>query len=404
MNDDNDSLDILESRYIDRRQANRGLLIWITTIAALFFVVIGALAFVYLRNLFFERETVLDLKIERVVPTLIPTAALQPLLEAEGILPLEAEVEDIEAPTPTPEPQIESKIEIDWPPAGEILSLNSPYQIEALLSHPEGITNIQLLNNGQTVVSQPFVGQVEIEFVQQWVPLIDGRNTLSVVMIDGIGERTESELIDIRVVDQDFINRNRPIFDKVNQEVARFRGLSLIEEIYPSVMGEGELRQFFRDSGYTPEEARLDVLALAAFDFAPLSYDLYEASIQYAGGSIAGFYSPETKDFVLVSIDKEIDALEELVYSHELMHALQDQHFTLGALTNEDGSLDSEQQLALRSLAEGEARLVEEFYLNSGQFSEAQRVELFNVFQRRYRPQQIIIEPLPVLVNQFDFP
>lgn len=412
MSFDQDPIELTESRYINKQAVNRGLFFWSIGLGLLFFCALGGISIAYLRN-FLPIGPSTDLALDPIplsAPTLIPTAASELIVDDVAaeisdvtLQPTEIPATPIPSPTETP-PPVDPSMVIESPLPAEILSLNTAYVIKADLSHPEGITNIQLLQNEQTVVSAPYVGQKEIRFEQQWVPLSDGRQTLQLVMTDGLGGRQFSESIEIRVIDEDFLARSQPVFERVQQEVFALRGLSLIDDIYPSVMGEGELRQMIRASGYSEEEARQDVLVLSSFRFTDPQYDLYEASIQYAGSGIGGFYSPETKDFVLVSIDKEINALEELVYAHELMHALQDQHFALGLFASESDPLGFEADLALRSLAEGEARLIEELYLNSDQFTDDQRVELFNVYQRLFRPRQFTLDPIPVLVTQFEFP
>ena len=282
--------------------------------------------------------------------------------------------------------------------------LNQELELEISVANEAGISNIQLLDNGQTVLSLSYGGDQRIDERQQWVPLSDGWHTLSLLVQDRNGSREEMATLRLRVIDEPFLTENRPIFERANRYMNEIRGLSLKEPVFPYLMGEGELKTVMRDQGYTPEAARIDTLVLSAFDFVEPSYDLYEASIQYAGSSIAGFYDPNSKDFVLVSVDRELNALEELIYAHELMHALQDQHFDLGLLSAGEGDVDFEARLALRALAEGEARLIEELYLEGDYFSEEQRVELFNVYQALYRPRQFTLDPVPVLVAQFNFP
>ena len=66
-----------------------------------------------------------------------------------------------------------------------------------------------------------------------------------------------------------------------------------------------------------PAAKRLRLRA-ARFRLLQLHLDLYAEQI-------AGFYDP-TNEFVVVSDDAELDALERWTHAHEFVHALQDQY------------------------------------------------------------------------------
>lgn len=66
---------------------------------------------------------------------------------------------------------------------------------------------------------------------------------------------------------------------------------------------------------------------------------------------IAGYYDPATKTlYVMAGADRTI---ARLTVSHELVHALQDQHFDLDSLQKVEG--DNDRQLAAQALLEGQA-------------------------------------------------
>ena len=74
------------------------------------------------------------------------------------------------------------------------------------------------------------------------------------------------------------------------------------------------------------------------------------------GSSVQGFYSPSKDEIVLVS-DSETPTVDTRTLAHELVHALQDQHYTLsGGASTQDG------QLAEDGLIEGDANFVEDRY------------------------------------------
>ncbi|WP_167837484.1 Hvo_1808 family surface protein [Halosimplex halophilum] len=76
------------------------------------------------------------------------------------------------------------------------------------------------------------------------------------------------------------------------------------------------------------------------------------------GQTVQGYYSPGRDAIVLVS-DSETPTIDRTTLAHELVHALQDQHFGLDA----DGETQ-DQQLANRGITEGDARYVDILYEN----------------------------------------
>ncbi|MFT7586331.1 MAG: hypothetical protein ACI9EW_002767, partial [Cellvibrionaceae bacterium] len=330
------------------------------------------------------------------VPTLAPTIEMAELAVVEELL------------TETLEPTVTST---PIPAGGRFLSpvengrlgLKEQAIIELFITDPIGVRNVQILENGQTIFSQLFDGQTELTYAVQWVPLSNGPRQLTALMTNRAGEQVEVAGINVRVIDFAFMQDNAETFSRIQADVAAIRGLTFKEGIDPHLMGQTELKQYMRSFDYTPADGYEDMLVLSQFDFLERGYDLYEASVEFAGSSIAGFYDPATKAFVIVSIDRQIDTLEESTYAHELMHALQDQHFSLGDMSSGDVELTSEELLVLRAVAEGEAELLEEQY-GEAHFTYEQLVDIFNISQKWYRPTQFTIEPVPVLSAQFYFP
>ncbi|MBM4358683.1 MAG: hypothetical protein FJ096_11305 [Deltaproteobacteria bacterium] len=107
----------------------------------------------------------------------------------------------------------------------------------------------------------------------------------------------------------------------------------------------------------TEEDIPRDVLAaqgemFAALELAPSDYPFVEGMFTQVKENIAGFYDPdEDAMFLLDDLD---DASRATTLAHELVHALQDQHFDLGKqMTYRRGELD--RLTALSCLAEGDA-------------------------------------------------
>ena len=86
--------------------------------------------------------------------------------------------------------------------------------------------------------------------------------------------------------------------------------------------------------------------------------DAVDAAEGLYGGNVAGYYDPETDEIVLVSDSPETPEVNEAILGHELVHALQDQHFDLGRYDRETIDRDN----AVNGLVEGDATLVETEY------------------------------------------
>ena len=103
----------------------------------------------------------------------------------------------------------------------------------------------------------------------------------------------------------------------------------------------------------TPREALAgNAELLFALDTVPESFELERTIAALYASELAGFYDPKARQMVLAT-DLGRDA-EAVTLYHELVHALQDQHFDLGrSLTFRPEESDT--QAALHSLAEGDA-------------------------------------------------
>jgi hypothetical protein len=159
----------------------------------------------------------------------------------------------------------------------------------------------------------------------------------------------------------------------IEERVSDLRDLEILQPVTKSFMTTEELRERIEqefEEEYSPEEARQDALLYAAFDLMEQDTDLYRLLIDLQTEQVAGFYDPDTQEmYVIKSGESDFGALEKSVFSHEFVHALQDQHFDLQALgfTNEEVESeveeDSEKDFAVRSLVEGDASLLQQQYL-----------------------------------------
>ncbi len=145
-------------------------------------------------------------------------------------------------------------------------------------------------------------------------------------------------------------------FDRVAEEPAALRELSLDAEIEERFFSNEELRQELLatiDEDYPPDEAAADSRALAAFGLIPEGTDLAALYVDFLTENVAGFYDSETNQMYLIGSD--FGPLEEFAYSHEVVHALQDQHLGLDEISDTFTDLTDDEALAITSLYEGDA-------------------------------------------------
>lgn len=137
--------------------------------------------------------------------------------------------------------------------------------------------------------------------------------------------------------------------------VARVRGLAPKRPVPGVRLDRAALRS--EVARLLAEESPAEAIAgntelLFALDTVPAGFDLRATILKLYAAELAGFYDPKLERMVLAT-DLGKDA-ERLTLYHELVHALQDQHFDLGE------SLDwrpegSDAQAAIHALAEGDA-------------------------------------------------
>ncbi len=191
--------------------------------------------------------------------------------------------------------------------------------------------------------------------------------------------------------------------DEIEASVVEIRDLVPRENVVPTLLTMTELRQRLEEdfaNDYSLEEASQDAIALSAFDFLSPDFDIYNFTLDLYTEQIAGFYDPETDEFVVISDDDEFDAFEQWTHAHEYVHALQDQYYDLELL--DDDSLDSEAALALQALAEGDATLVQTLYLTGGYFDRQQMFELLG--DTLGIDTTILDSAPPIIASQLEFP
>jgi hypothetical protein len=157
-----------------------------------------------------------------------------------------------------------------------------------------------------------------------------------------------------------------PLVDFVEEE----RGLAFTEPVPVEFLSVAEFRKEVQsEKGELTRQDRREIEQttglLRAVGLIEGDVDLFDAGNDLAGAGVLGFYSHEDK---LIRIrGAELTPAVKATLVHELTHALQDQHFDLGARIEafekaEKAGDDTSAQSAFRALVEGDASRIESAY------------------------------------------
>jgi hypothetical protein len=148
---------------------------------------------------------------------------------------------------------------------------------------------------------------------------------------------------------------------QVTGEVVKVRGLSKrwgIEVTWIDAAATKKLVQQTIERDLGREYLEGYVATLAQLGLLPKGYPLAQKIQELAGEQVAGLYDPHTKQLYV----REETPADEIILSHEIAHALQDQHFDLLKLQG-DPRDNGDRGFAVSALVEGDATQTMELYL-----------------------------------------
>jgi len=157
---------------------------------------------------------------------------------------------------------------------------------------------------------------------------------------------------------------NQATYDAISEEIAEIRGLDLLEPIDVEVKTRQELQDETRSdlaADYPQADRDDDQRVLEAFGLIEPDQDLGDLYVDLLGEQIAGYYDPETNEMVVVASRdaNELSASDQITFAHEVVHALQDQHYDLESYNDIRLDGTSDQSLAVTALIEGDATLAQ---------------------------------------------
>jgi len=164
---------------------------------------------------------------------------------------------------------------------------------------------------------------------------------------------------------------DRARFEDIRERLSRTRGLAFLEPVPVSVVRSSEVRSYLIEElsrELPPEEFRNLTRVYSRLKLLDPDDDLQGAVLDLYQDQVAGFYDPRKQSLFLVadalrgqfairaaSALLRRDLAGEMFLAHELTHALQDQHFAIGAYLKDVKQDD--RSLARRAVYEGDATL-----------------------------------------------
>ena len=141
---------------------------------------------------------------------------------------------------------------------------------------------------------------------------------------------------------------------EIMAELSRITGFKILHPIKQETMTREKLKVYFEariKEVVDPEQIRIEELVLKKFGFAPPDFDLKKTTIDLMTEQAAAFYDYRGKKMVL--LEGSNDAAQQAALTHELAHALADQHFRLEKYLKRGATDDA--ALARTAVMEGQA-------------------------------------------------
>jgi hypothetical protein len=182
--------------------------------------------------------------------------------------------------------------------------------------------------------------------------------------------------------------------DELKERVEDVGKLSFQKDVPVNFMSREELARYIRelfDEEYPVDYAEREERMLRGFGFLSEAHDLRATREKVLGENVAGFYDerPGVKKLFAISSGQSLNLMNQLVLSHELRHAIQDQQVVIREKLQVQSDYD-DRRLAALCLLEGDASILMEQYLSSGATSNQPEVaNLFKIFSQSLTGEEI---------------
>jgi hypothetical protein len=165
----------------------------------------------------------------------------------------------------------------------------------------------------------------------------------------------------VAVNGSDGLNRTelRTLVARSSARVEQLRGLEFTERVPVRVLNRSEYREeFVAETNYTATFRTFDDVKFESLFLIGEDRDSLSVQNSNRGSNVLGLYSPKNDSIVVVSESTPPKLRDELTLGHELMHALQDQHYNLTNYTRPTREVYN----AYNGLIEGDAHYTERRY------------------------------------------
>lgn len=155
------------------------------------------------------------------------------------------------------------------------------------------------------------------------------------------------------------------VYAEIRAAVETIRGLKPTAAVDPVTIDEAQLRKNLEtefDATQSPAQLKVAEDELITLGLLPKGASLRALTLDFESGQVAGYYSPEKDELFVVNRTGSLGPVDEVTYSHEFTHQLQDQHFKLEAL-GLDVTDQSDRSLARLALVEGDAVSVQNTWM-----------------------------------------
>ncbi len=200
---------------------------------------------------------------------------------------------------------------------------------------------------------------------------------------------------------------------EISAEVARLRGLPFEHPVPAGIRTPDQFLAYFRRvvrEEFPPEKLAFYQDAYELLGFLDPGTDLLSAFEALLKSSVGGFYDYRHDKAFYTITTFQAGAFNKVVMAHELCHALEDQHFDLGAMA-ESVRGQSDRAFAFSAVMEGSATLIMNAYLagmaagGPGSLSAAAGRDLEQGMQQQRRALQSVARNTPpFLVASLNLP
>lgn len=188
----------------------------------------------------------------------------------------------------------------------------------------------------------------------------------------------------------------KTVVEGLMKEAEAVRGLKFTHDFDKRLFTPDELRKLSKEmiDRELPPETREKMAALdARLGFYPSGTDIAEIVSEFMAVGAAGFYDPDSRT-LQIQRGFSLSGARPIIL-HELIHALEDQHFDLKALQEGTG-LDTDRGLGLSGVVEGSATLFMTVYI---QKNIAAAMAMMKDVMKQQKEQEEMMARLPVVLT-----